>query len=331
MALRLIVILFSCLLPVACCLSSTPSAAQGDAAASYPSRPVRIVVGFAAGAINDLTVRSIAPGLSERLGQPVVVDNKPGAGAMIAAEYVAHQAAPDGYTLLLAPTSTMAVNPAVYSKLSYDPRRDFAPVSLIGNAVLYLTVNAELPVTSLAQLFAYAKAHPDTSNYGAMATGFEVITSALTARAGVRFETIQFKSTAETMMSLLNGQIMIAYQDFNSLNAQLKTGRVRALVGTGSKRSAELPEVPTFPELGYRDLYLDSITGIVVRRGTPDAIIARLETALQAVMKLPDVVERWRVLGLTPVGTTAAAYAAIIDVEVVRWAELAKATGFKMD
>ena len=310
--------------------SGHASAQTASGAAPYPNRAIRIVVGFAAGAINDLTVRSIAPGLSERLGQPVVVDNKPGAGGLIAAEHVA-KSVPDGYTLLLAPTSTMAVNPAVYSKLSYDPQRDFAPVSMIGNAVLSLTVNAELPVRSLAELVAYARANPDKANYGAMATGFEVITAALTARAGVRFETIQFKSTAETMLSLLNGQIMIAYQDFNSLNAQLKTGKVRALVGTGSRRTSDLPEVPTFPELGYPDLTLDSITGIVVRRGTPDAIIARLEKELMLVMKQPDVVERWRVLGLSPVGTTAAEYSAVIDKELGRWVALAKQTNFKLD
>src|SRR5262249_10523552 len=159
--------------------------AQTEASA-YPSRPVRVVVGFAAGAINDITVRSIAPSLSERLGQPVVVENKPGAGGMIAAEVVAH-AAGDGYTLLLAPTSTMPVNPAVYRKLPYDARRDFAPVSLIGNSVLYLSVSSALPVKTLPELLAYAKANPDKANYGSVATGFDILTAMLTSRAGVKF------------------------------------------------------------------------------------------------------------------------------------------------
>jgi len=322
---RLVTLVACCLLPVACCLN-----ASAQTEAPYPNRPVRFVVGFAAGAIIDLTTRSIAPGLSERLGQPVVVDNKPGAGGLIAAEHVA-KSVPDGYTLLLAPTSTMAVNPAVYSKLSYDPKRDFAPVSLLGNAVLYLTVNAALPVTSLAELLAYAKANPNKANYGAMATGFEVITAALTRQAGAKFETIQYKSTAETMMSLLNGQIMIAYQDYNSLRPQLAAGKVRVLVGTGSKRTAELPDVPTFPELGYPDYFLDSITGVVVRRGTPAPIIARLEKELQAVMRQSDVIERWKVLGLTPVGSSTAEYEKIVDAELERWARLAKQTGFKLD
>ena len=311
-------------------LPALPAAAQTDAAAGYPNRPVRIVVGFAAGAINDLMLRSIAPGLSERLGQPVVVDNKPGAGGLIAAEHTA-RATPDGYTALLAPTSTMAVNPAVYAKLSYDPRRDFAPVSLVGNSVLYLSASSALPATTLPAVLAHAKANPAKANYGSVATGFDIITTVLSQRAGVKFETIAFKSTAETMASLLNGQIMVAYQDFNSLVPQLKAGKVRPLATTGSKRSGDLPDVPTFAEHGHPDLYLDSITGIVVPSGTPAAIIARLERALITVMKLPEVHERWRTLGLVPLGTTTAEYKTIIAAELERWTALAKAADIRLD
>ncbi len=308
---------------------------QPGVEAGYPSRPVRVVVGFAAGAIIDLTARSIVPGLSKRLGQPVFVENKPGAGALIAAEHVA-KAAPDGYTLLVAPTSTTAVNPAVYSKLSYDPVRDYAPVSLLGNMVLYLTVNATLqhegkPVATMAQLIAHAKANPNKANYGAMATGFEMITAVLSTRTGAKFVTIPFKSTAETMASLLNGQIMIAYQDYNSLASQLKAGKVRAIATTGSKRSSELPDIPTLGELGHPDLFIDAITGIVVPKATPAAIVAKLETALMATMKDADVVERWRVLGQSPIGSTTQEYTAIIASEAARWKALAKATNTKLD
>lgn len=314
---------------------ATPAAAQAPTESAYPSRPVRLVVGFAAGAIIDLTARSIVPGLSQRLGQPVVVENKPGAGAMIAAEHVA-KAAPDGYTLLIAPTSTTAVNPAVYSKLNYDPRRDYAPVSLLGNMVLYLTVNANLqqggqPVATFAQLVEHAKANPEKANYGAMATGFEMITAVLSTRTGARFVTIPFKSTAETMASLLNGQIMIAYQDYNSLSAQLKAGKVRALATTGSKRSTELPDIPTLGELGHPDLFIDAITGIVVPRATPASIIGKLEKALMETMRDPDVVERWRVLGQTPIGSTTKEYAEIMESEAERWKMLAKTTNTRLD
>ncbi len=305
----------------------TPAAhAQG----AYPNRPIRLVVGFAAGAINDLTVRALTPGLNDLLGQPVFVDNRGGAGGLIAAEMVA-RAQPDGYTLLLAPTSTMAINPAVYHKLSYDPRRDFEAVSLMGSTALYLTVNANLPVKTLAELLAHARANPDKANYGAMAAGFQVITAALQDRTKTKFETIQFKSTAETMASLLNGQIMIAYQDLNSLMPQLRQGKVRAIATTGSKRQADLPDVPTLGELGYPDLFIDAIIGIVVPRGTPTEIVRKLEAAFQAVVKRPDVVERWKTLGLAPIGSTAAEYKVIIDSEAERWAKLAKDANIRLD
>ena len=316
----------------AACLIALIAGATGASAqnAPYPNRPIRLVVGFAAGAINDLTVRALTPGLSEILGQPVFIENKGGAGGLIAAETVARATA-DGYTLLLAPTSTMAVNPAVYSKLSYDPRRDFEPVSLMGSTALYLTVNANLPVKTLDELLAHARANPDKANYGAMATGFEVITAALQSRTGTKFETIQFKSTAETMASLLNGQIMIAYQDLNSLMPQLKTGKVRAIATTGSKRQTDLPDVPTIAELGYPDLFVDAIIGIVVPKGTPADVVAKLETAFQAVVKRPEVVERWKTLGLAPVGSSAKEYQVIINSEAERWSSLAKATNIRLD
>lgn len=297
---------------------------------TYPNRPIRLVVGFAAGAINDLTVRAVTPGLTELLGQPVFIENKGGAGGLIAAETVA-RAAPDGYTLLLAPTSTMAINPAVYRKLSYDPRRDYEPVSLIGSTALYLTVNADLPVKTLDELMAYARANPAKANYGAMAAGFEVITASLQTRTNTKFVTINFKSTAETMASLLNGQIMIAYQDLNSLMPQLRQSKVRAIATTGSKRQTDLPDVPTLGELGYPDLFIDAIIGIVVPRGTAPEIVTKLEAAFQAVVKRPEVVERWKTLGLAPIGSTAAEYKAIIASEAERWARLAKDTNIQLD
>lgn len=310
-----------------CTMALAPVApAQG----AYPNRPIRLVVGFAAGAINDLTVRALTPGLNDLLGQPVFIENKGGAGGLIAAETVA-RAAPDGYTLLLAPTSTMAINPAVYHKLSYDPRRDFEAVSLIGSTALYLTVNANLPVKTLDELLAYARANPDKANYGAMAAGFQVITAALQARTKTNFETIQFKSTAETMASLLNGQIMIAYQDLNSLLPQLRLGKVRAIATTGSQRQADLPDVPTLGELGYADLFIDAIIGIVVPRATPPEIIKRLEAAFQAVVKRPEVVERWKTLGLAPIGSTAAEYKVIIASEAERWSRLARENNIRFD
>ena len=307
---------------------SGPAAAQGDTA--YPSRPIRIVIGFAAGALNDIMVRTITPRLSERLGQPIVVENKPGAGANIAAEAVARAAA-DGYTLLAAPTSTLAINPAIYSKLPYDPQRDFAPISQLGFLTLYLTTRADIPARSLAELVAHAKANPKEANFANVAPVFEMLTKMLSLRTGAQFEILQFRSTAESMTALITGQAMFSFQDFNSMNVHLKAGKVRPLVNATTKRSEQLPDVPTFAEAGQPGLEFDSFAGIVAPKATPAAILKRLETEILAVSRMPEVTERWKTLGITPIGSTTAEFTKALEAETRRWVEIAKATGIKLD
>jgi tripartite-type tricarboxylate transporter receptor subunit TctC len=298
--------------------------------AAYPNRPVRVVVGFAAGAFNDIMVRSIAPKLGERLGQPVVVDNKPGAGGNIAAEHVA-RAAPDGYTLLAAPTSSLAINPFIYSKLPYDPRRDFTPVSHIADFALFMAVAGELPINSAADLVAWGKANPAKANWGSVAPSFDLLMAVFNKNNAVAFERIPFKSTAESMSALLTGQVAVAFQDNNSMRAHLATGKVRPLVTLSSKRSPDLPDVPTGAETGQPDLVFDSLTGIVAPRATPAAFVRRLASEIQAVMKDPEIRARWKSLGMVPVGSTAEAFAATLDAERNRWEKIQKATGIKLD
>ena len=315
-----------CLLPLAYCLSAAPSVAQDN----YPRQPIKMLVGLAAGAINDIQGRVIAAKLAERLGVPVVVENKAGAGGNIAAEFVA-RAAPDGYTLLVAPTSTLTVNPAVYAKLGYDPQKDFVPVTQLSAYQLYLTVNANSPAKTVPELIALAKAQPEKANLGSPSTVFELITAMFMQRAGIKFETIPFKSTAETMTALLTEQVMIAFQDYNSLVQQIKAGKVRVLVTTGSKRSVDLPEVPTFAEVGYPGIELEPLTGIVAPKNTPMPIVRKLQTEIQAVLKSPDVAERWRTLAMTPVGNSSEEFASLIDREIKRWTKVAKAANIKLE
>ena len=315
-----------CLLPLAYCLSAAPSVAQDN----YPKQPIKMLVGLAAGAINDIQGRVIAAKLAERLGVPVVVENKVGAGGNIAAEFVA-RAAPDGYTLLVAPTSTLTVNPAVYAKLGYDPQKDFVPVTQLSAYQLYLTVNANSPAKTVPELIALAKAQPEKANLGSPSTVFELITAMFMQRAGIKFETIPFKSTAETMTALLTEQVMIAFQDYNSLVQQIKAGKVRVLVTTGSKRSVDLPEVPTFAEVGYPGIELEPLTGIVAPKNTPMPIVRKLQTEIQAVLKSPDVAERWRTLAMTPVGNSSEEFASLIDREIKRWTKVAKAANIKLE
>lgn len=311
-------------------MAFTASAFPAMAQADYPKQPIKLIVGLAPGAINDVQARVVAQKLAERLGQPVVVENRTGAGGNIAAEFVA-RAAPDGYTLLTAPTATMVINPAVYSKLPYNPQRDFVPITQLSTYPLYLTVSAGLPVANVKELLAYAKANPDKANLGSPATFFNMMVELLTLKSGVKFVVIPFKSTPETMTAILTGQTMIGFQDFNTVGQQIKAGKVKVLATMSAKRSADLPEVPTIAEAGYPDAAAQPFTGIVGPRAMPAAIVKKLDTEINAVLKLPEVVQRWKTLGLYAVDSNSESFGRMIDTEIERWKGVAKAANIKLD
>lgn len=296
----------------------------------WPKQPVKIVVGLAPGAINDVQSRVIASKLAERLGQPVIVENKPGAGGAIAAEYVA-RSAPDGYTLYNSPTSTITVNPAVSGKLSYFPPRDFVSITQISQYPLYLTVNAALPVKDMKELLAHAKANPNKANLATPGAFFDLMAAFLKIKGGVEFVSIPFKSTPETMTAVLNGQAMIAYIEYNTLAPQLKSGKARAIASTGATRSAELPDVPSMVEAGFPEAVAEAIVGIVAPKATPRPIVKRLETEINAIMKLPDVIERWKQMGLNTVDSNSEKFDALIASDIKRWGEVAKAANIKFE
>lgn len=300
--------------------------AQSD----WPTKPIKIVVGLAPGATNDVQTRIIAQQLSGRLGQPVIVENRTGAGGAIAAEYVA-RAAPDGYTLYNSPTSTITVNPAVYSKLPYFPPRDFVAITQVSVYPMFMAVNANLPVKDLKELLAYAKANPDKANLATPGAFFDLMAALLKIKAGVEFVSVPFKSTPETMQAVLNGQAMIAYIEYNTLAPQLKSGKARALVSTGPTRYAELPDVPSIAEAGYPEAVAEAIVGIVAPRATPKPIVKRLETEINAIMKLPEVVERWKQMGFNTLDSSSEAFDAVIARDIKRWSEVAKAANIKLD
>ena len=305
--------------------AATPALAQG-----FPTRPLVMVVPFAAGGPTDTLARIMAERMGRALKQTMVVENTVGAAGTIGVGRVA-RANPDGYTLLVAPTSTLTVNPAVYAKLGYDPQKDFVPVTQLSSYQLYLTVNAGQPIKTVAELVAHAKAHPEKANLGSPSTVFELITAMFAARAGIKFETIPFKSTAETMTALLTDQVMIAFQDYNSLAQQLKAGKVRLLATTGTRRSTDLPDVPTFAEAGYPGIELEPLTGIVAPKATPTAIVTKLQTEIRAILATPDVAERFRTISMTPIGNTSQEFSALIDREIKRWTEVAKAANIKLE
>jgi tripartite-type tricarboxylate transporter receptor subunit TctC len=305
-----------------------PASAQEDPA-RYPSRPIRIVVGFTPGGGNDILARIVGQKLSESFGQPVVIDNRPGGGAIVATEYVA-KAAPDGYTLLVGASGAMTINPAVYTKLPYDPVHDFVPLSEIGSFPLILIVNASSPFKSVADLVAYAKANPDKTNYSSASTAFQVATELFKQKTGASMQEIPYKGAADSVMAVISGQVTATIADAGPVSGQIKGGQVRALAVAAPKRTADLPDVPTMKEAGA-DVEAVLWSGLFAPRNTPPAIARKLEGELMRIAKLPDVIEKLRPLGIDPVGNSSDEFSAVMTADIARWTAVAKAANIKIE
>ncbi len=300
-----------------------PSAwAQSGDTGGWPKQPIRLLIGFAAGGGNDVFGRMMAQRLSEKLGQPVVVENRPGAGSIIAYEQVA-RAAPDGHTLLVAPFGATIVNPAVYAKLPYDPA-GLQALSIVASFPFVLTVRTDTGINTIADLVAQAKANPDKANYGTPSVTFQLLVEQFKARTGAPFEHIPFKSTAEVLTSLLNGQLMMSFVDPGPLIGHLKGGKVRALAHSGSTRFAHLPDVPTMAEAGFPGIVMDSFMGLMAPRGLPAGVAARLEAELMAMARDADFSEKIKHHGLVPVGSSAKEFEERIAREIPMWKEVAQ-------
>jgi tripartite-type tricarboxylate transporter receptor subunit TctC len=309
---------------------ATPALAQGDPAQTYPTKPIRIIVGFGPGGGNDIFARLIGQKLGERLGQPVLVENKPGAGAIIGTDYVA-KAAPDGYTLLIGATGAMTINAAVYSKLPYDTVRDFAPISMIASFPLLLCVNAAAPAKTLAELVAYAKANPAKANYASSSAAFHLATELFKMKTGAPLEHIAYKSSGEMLTAVVGGEVLVALADAPPVSGHLKGGKIRALAVTSTQRMAEYPDVPTMAEAGVADLEVRLWSGLFAPAATPAGIVKKLEKELMEIVRLPDVNERLKGLGVDPSGGPGQELAARIAAEIPRWTAIAKAANIKLD
>jgi tripartite-type tricarboxylate transporter receptor subunit TctC len=296
----------------------------------YPSRPIRVVVGYSAGGGNDLVMRVIAPKLGEALGQPVVVDNKPGAQSIIAAELVA-KSAPDGYTLLMGPSGPMTINPATYSKLSYSPLRDFAPIAMIGSFPLIVVVNPKLPVHSVRELVEYAKANPGKANYGSSAGIFQIATELFKQKTGAPFEMIPYKGSNESVQAVAAGQVTMTIVDPPPATGLIKSGALRALAVTSAERHRAFPDVPTLVELGMPEMEVPVWTALFAPARTPAPVVARLQREIARVVQLPDVKERFAALGVDSVGGTSEALGRQVARDIEKWTAVAKAAGIKND
>ncbi len=311
-------------------LLAAAACAQDDAARNFPGKPIHVIVGYAAGGGNDIVMRIIAPKLAEGLGQPVIVENKPGAQSIVAAEYVA-KAAPDGYTLLMGASGPIAINPATYSRLPYAPLRDFAPISMIGSFPLIMVVNAAAPIRSVRELVSYAKANPDKANYGASAAPFQLASELFNLRTGAKFAYIPYKGSNESINAVMSGQVTMTIADPPPATGPLTGGRVRGLAITSAARHPAWPDLPTMAEAGIPDIEIVLWSGLLAPAGTPAAIVRKLQDEVARVVRLPEIRERLAGLAVDPVGNTSEEFARIIAADIAKWTAVAKAANIKAD
>jgi tripartite-type tricarboxylate transporter receptor subunit TctC len=299
-------------------------------AQNYPSKPIRLVVGFTPGGGVDINARLLAAKLSEYLGQPVIVENRPGAGTNIANEFVA-KAAPDGYTLLMS-TATVAINMALYKKLNFDTLRDFAAVSLFSASPNVLVVNAAVPVNSVAQLVALARARPGALNYSSAGSGTTQHLSGelFKTRTGTDIVHVPFKGTAPALTALIAANVELSFANIPAIHQHVKSGRLRPLASTGPKRSELMPEVPTMKEAGV-DMEVVVWYGVLAPAATPPEIVNRLAQLIARAAHAADVRQRLLEQGAEPVGNTPEEFSRQLRAEVATWAEVVKASGAKAD
>ena len=299
-------------------------------AQSYPDKPIRIIVGYAAGGGNDIIVRVMTPEMQKGLGQPVIVENKPGAQSIIAAETVARAAA-DGYTLLMGPSGPMTINPATYSKLPYDAQRDFAAISMICQFPLLVTVDAKLPIRNVKELIDFAKSNPAQANYASSAGIFQITTELFKQKTGTGFVMIPYKSSGESVQALISGNVALTIVDPPPATGPLKAGTIRALAVTSGQRHPSWPDLPTMAEAGVPDMEVPVWTAFFAPARTPPAIVARLQKEIARVVQTAEVKEAFAKMGVDPVGGTSEELARRVRMDIEKWTAVAKAANIKND
>ncbi|WP_132980768.1 tripartite tricarboxylate transporter substrate binding protein [Pigmentiphaga sp. D-2] len=300
-----------------------PAIAQ-DADRAWPKKPIRMIVPFTPGGSNDVLARSLSQHLGKTWGQPVVVENKPGAAGNIGAELVA-RAPSDGYTLLIAANNVMSVNPALY-RLGFDPAKDFAPVSLLGTVPIVLVVNPSLPAKDVAQLVSYAKANPTKLNYASSGTGSPQHLSAelFNKLAGVRMTHVPYKGAAPATADVLAGQVQVLFAPINSVLPHIKSGKLRALAVAGESRAQLLPDVPTIAQAGYPAYRSDIWIALVAPAGTPADVVRQIQTETRNTLADPAVIETLAQQGIEAKSTTPDALRALAASDLARWTDVIK-------
>jgi tripartite-type tricarboxylate transporter receptor subunit TctC len=300
------------------------------AAEPFPIRPIRLVVPYPAGGGTDIVGRVLGQKLHESLGQPVVIDNRGGAGGAIGTGLAAKSTA-DGYTLLLVPTSHV-INPSIYAKLPYDTERDFAPITMVASAAILMAVNPRVPAKTIRDFVEAAKAQPQTlANYGSAGAGtvFHLTGELFKQLTGLSLQHVPYRGGAPTITALLAGEIPLAFETMLALQPHVRAGTLRALAVTSPRRSAIMPDIPTTAEAGFPSLVADNSYALFAPAGTPAPILARLHDAAVAALALPGVRDQLREQGAEVVGNSPAELAAYVTAEIPKWAALARQAGVK--
>ena len=305
----------------------------GDACAqSFPSRPVRIVSGFAPGGATDIAARAVSQRLSEALGQSVVVENRPGAAGVIGTEIVA-KAPADGYTLLMSYVGTQAINGSLYKSLGYEPYKDFATVATVATVPFALVVNQAFPPKSVAELVAYAKAHPGTVNFGSAGNGSlnQLLGEMVNMSQGIKLVHVPYKGAAGALTDTIGGQIQMTFSSLPSVAGHIRGDKLRALAVTGAHRSATFPNVPTLGEAGLAGFELSPWFGLLAPAGTPEAVVRKINADVGELLKDKDLLEKFSGVGADAYTTTPEQFGRILQDDIRKWAQVVKASGAKLD
>jgi tripartite-type tricarboxylate transporter receptor subunit TctC len=321
------------ILGAAALCAAASALAQGPAPGSgqaWPSKPIRLVVGFPPGGGNDIVARLLGANMQETWGQPVVVENRPGAASIIAAELVA-KAAPDGYSLLVNATGGMSINPVLYPKLPYDPLRDFEPIGMVGVFPLVLVVHPSVPARSVRELIAYARKNPGKLNYSAGSTSFQVATEMFKQMTGTDIRHIPYKGSAASINAVLAGDVQLTIVDTPPLAGHLQSDRIRALAVTSAKRAPGMPDLPTLAEAGVPRYDMSLWIGLFAPAGTPGDIVARLSAEVARIVRVPEVREKLVAMGVDPLGNGPEQVTEWIRNEIARYGPVVKAANIRAE
>ena len=308
------------------------TAAVNAQTAAWPSKPIKWIVPFAPGGTTDILARTVGEKLTIALGQPVVVENKPGAGGGVGAEFTA-RSAPDGYTIMGGTISTHAINASLYSKLPYDPVKDFAAITLIARVPNLLVVNPSIPANNVAELIALLKANPGKYTFASSGNGTSQHLSGelFKTMAGVDMQHIPYKGSPPALQDVVGGQVSMTFDNITTALPLARSGKLRPLAVTTARRSAVAPEVPTLGEAGLPGFEVGSWQGVFAPAGTPPDVVKRLNNEIVKILNLPEIREKLAALGAEPVGNSQEEFSAMVKAEVVKWTDVVKKSGAKID